>query len=94
LKTFSYFCLLEDSLGLCDCPCYQIDYLLAAFFLTTGYAKYVARLQKMFLLLLIMDLWKSGMIDDSWTMTVTHPIKDLVDAGEDSHFVISLWRAW
>jgi hypothetical protein len=25
---------VDDSLGLCDCPCYQIDYLLAAFFLT------------------------------------------------------------
>jgi hypothetical protein len=36
-----------------------------------------------------MDLWKSGMIEDSWTMTVTHPSKGLVDAGEDNHFVIS-----
>ncbi|GAU30303.1 hypothetical protein TSUD_385250, partial [Trifolium subterraneum] len=51
-----------------------------------GYAKYVARLQKMFLLFLIMDLWKGGMIEDSWTTTPTHPSKGLVDAGEDSHF--------
>jgi hypothetical protein len=34
------------------------------------------------------------MIEDSWTMTVTHPSKGLVDAGEDNHFVISWWRAW
>jgi len=57
-------------------------------FLTTGYVKYAERLQKMFRVLLVMDLWKSGMIEDSWITTITHPA-GLVDAGEDSHFVIS-----
>jgi len=46
------------------------------------------RLQKMFRVLLIMDLWKSGMKEDSWTTMATHPT-GLVDAGEDSHFVTS-----
>lgn len=42
----------------------------------------------MFRVLLTTDLWKSGMIEDSWTTEVTHPA-DLVDAGEHSRFVIS-----
>jgi len=33
-------------------------------FITTGYVKYVVRQQKMFQVLLLMDLWKSGMKED------------------------------
>lgn len=88
MQIFSCGCPEEDSFGLCGCPYYQIRLFIRYHFLTTGYAKYAARLQKMFRVLPVMDLWKSGMIEDSWKMTITHPA-GLVDAGEDSHFVIS-----
>lgn len=54
----------------------------------TGYVKYVVRLQQMFRVLVIMNLWKNGMKEGSWKTVVAHPA-GLVDAGEDNHFVTS-----
>ena len=57
-------------------------------FMITGCVKYVVRLQKMFRMLRIMDLLKSGMILDSWTVIIPHP-EGLVDACADNQFVTS-----
>jgi len=62
--------------------------MILATFLITGYVKYVVRLQQMFRVLVIMNLWKSGMKEGSWKTVATHPA-GLVDAVEDSHFVTS-----
>ena len=57
-------------------------------FLITGYVKYVVRLRKMFRMLLITDLWKSGMRVDSSTVVIPRPA-GVVDAGADSPSVTS-----
>lgn len=50
--------------------------------------KYVVKLQKMFRVLQMMDLWKSGMREDSVRAVVPHPAC-VVDAGGDSRFATS-----
>lgn len=42
-------------------------------FITTGYVKYVVRLQKMSQVLLVMHLWMSGMKEGLLTSMVTRP---------------------
>jgi hypothetical protein len=70
-------------------PSIRIHYLCRFLsFICADCAKFVARLPKILLVLVIMDLWRNGMKGDIQLAIVT-PQTGVEDVGGDSHFVIS-----